>query len=167
MKPENVIDLTIQHFKAFAREPIAWETSASKEDSDADLTSQLAEKTSEVVCGVCGFWLDYGVMEGVSSTSFMEEDDGTNQLDESMKSVCSEDSGAETTIDNREKDESSSGGAADEEVSKLKKTCDQCQAIIKYCEKHKSHSKCPGCLKISRMCIKCTTVDEILKKLKQ
>ena len=29
-----------------------------------------------------------------------------------------------------------------------------------------SYSKCPGCLKVFRICTKCSTIDQILQKLK-
>ncbi|XP_076763629.1 ciliogenesis-associated TTC17-interacting protein [Xylocopa sonorina] len=73
VKPENVIDFTIQHFKAFVKDPLAFETNSSKEDSDARLISQLAERNLNVVCNICGFYIDSSTIEKISSTSFMEE----------------------------------------------------------------------------------------------
>ncbi|XP_033298040.1 ciliogenesis-associated TTC17-interacting protein-like [Bombus bifarius] len=73
VKPENVIDFTIQHFKAFAKNPMTWETSTLKEDYDSSVTSQLAEKKLDTFCGICGFYIDYTTLKKFSSTSFTEE----------------------------------------------------------------------------------------------
>ena len=73
VKPENVIDFTIQHFKAFAKNPMTWETSTLCEDYDSDVISQLAEKKSDTSCNICGFYVDRTTVKKVSSTSFTGE----------------------------------------------------------------------------------------------
>lgn len=54
VKPVDVIDFTIQHFKAFAREPKVWDTDSFAKQSDIDINSQLSRDESDVVCGFCG-----------------------------------------------------------------------------------------------------------------
>ncbi|XP_076230015.1 ciliogenesis-associated TTC17-interacting protein-like [Nomia melanderi] len=73
VKPENVIDFTIQHFKAFAKDPISWETSTQKENSDVDVQSQLTKEKSELVCGACEFKIKSATPKEIPSRSSTEE----------------------------------------------------------------------------------------------
>ncbi|KZC05744.1 Uncharacterized protein C2orf62 like protein [Dufourea novaeangliae] len=69
VKPENVIDFTIQHFKAFAKNPITWETSTENENYDIDILSQLKKEKPELVCDICGFSMDSSTSKASSSRS--------------------------------------------------------------------------------------------------
>lgn len=71
-----MIDFTIQHFKAFAKNPMTWETSTLKEDYDNNVTSQLTEKKLDTLCNICGFYVDYTALKKICSqeiTCFTEE----------------------------------------------------------------------------------------------
>ncbi|XP_043511565.1 ciliogenesis-associated TTC17-interacting protein [Frieseomelitta varia] len=166
VKPENVIDFTIQHFKAFAKNPMTWETSILCEDYDSDVLSQLAEKKSDTSCNICGFYIDRTTMKKISSTSFTGEYHEIKSSDDCTKSIYSKDSN-DTTSDIQEKfDVSTSRNETFNVPLELKRTCDECQAIVQVCGEHKFYLKCPGCLKVFRICTKCSTIDQILQKLK-
>lgn len=68
-----MIDFTIQHFKAFAKNPMTWGTSILCEDYDNDVISQLTEKKSDTSCNICGFYIDRTAVKKISSTSFIGE----------------------------------------------------------------------------------------------
>lgn len=73
VKPKNVIDFTIQHFKTFAKNPITWETSTPKENYDINIKSQLIKEKSEVVCSICGFCIDSNMLNKTSSRFSVED----------------------------------------------------------------------------------------------
>lgn len=71
-----MIDFTIQHFKAFAKNPMTWETSTLKEDYDNDVSSQLTEKKLDTLCNICGFYVDCTALKKICSeeiTCFTQE----------------------------------------------------------------------------------------------
>ncbi|KAK1129416.1 hypothetical protein K0M31_019145 [Melipona bicolor] len=167
VKPENVIDFTIQHFKAFAKNPMTWETSILCEDYDSDVISQLAEKKSDTSCNICGFYVDRTTVKKISSTSFTGEYHEIKSSDDCTKnSIYLKDSNDTTSDIQKKFDASTSRNQMFNVPLELKRTCDQCQAIVEVCDEHKSYSKCPGCLKVFRICTKCSTIDQILQKLK-
>ncbi|XP_017798496.1 PREDICTED: ciliogenesis-associated TTC17-interacting protein-like [Habropoda laboriosa] len=166
VKPQNVIDFTIQHFKVFAKDPIIWETSTLTEDSDTDVKPQLAETETGVLCSICGFYIECTAQDEISSTSSTEEYHKTKSFDNSTISNSSEVE-ADTVLNIQKKNDTTSWTSSVLDVSlQLKRICDECNSIIKVCDKHKSYSKCPGCLKVFKKCTKCFTIDEILRKLK-
>ncbi|XP_043265138.1 ciliogenesis-associated TTC17-interacting protein-like [Colletes gigas] len=82
VKPENVIDFTIQHFKAFAADPITWETNILERNYDVDIKSELIKETSDVTCDICGFRINSNMLnETLSKSSAQECFDITNSYD--------------------------------------------------------------------------------------
>nr|XP_033336264.1 uncharacterized protein LOC117226241 [Megalopta genalis] len=160
VKPDNVIDFTIQHFKAFAKDPIPWETSTRGENDD-DVISQLAEKTSEVVCGICG--LTIKCSKEISSRSSYEECLNICSYD-SMKSIKSYDTSTSTSCKIKTSSEEQSVDPQDD--SNLETACSKCHTIMKTCDKYQPLSKCPGCFKITNTCSKCSIIDQIIHMLK-
>ncbi|XP_060827697.1 uncharacterized protein LOC132913397 [Bombus pascuorum] len=143
---------------------MTWETSTLKEDYDSSVTSQLAEKKLDTFCGICGFYIDYTTLKKFSSTSFIEE---CHEMKANTFNYITKTNSNNTVSDNQEKfDLSTPINSMPDILPQLKRTCDQCQAIIQVCGDHKSYSICPGCLKVFKICTKCATIDQILQKLK-
>ncbi|XP_076648593.1 ciliogenesis-associated TTC17-interacting protein-like, partial [Halictus rubicundus] len=161
VKPEDVIDFTIQHFKAFAKDPIPWETSTEDETDDVDVKSQLAEDISEVVCGICGRSIKCPVPKESRSSNGEYQDIRSY---DSMKSVQLYDAVPSTSS----KSETSSGkrSTTPEDDSKLEIACSKCHVIMKTCDEYQPLSKCPGCFKITDTCSKCSMIDHIISMLK-
>ncbi|CAK9801475.1 Ciliogenesis-associated TTC17-interacting protein [Anthophora plagiata] len=158
VKPQNVLDFTIQHFKVFAKDPIIWETSTLKEDSDSDVKSQLTETETGVLCSICGFYIDSNALDDTStSTSSTGESHKTKDTDDSATSNSSEVK-SDTALDIQEKDDTSLTSNVPDVSGQLKRICDECENIF--------YSKCPRCLQVFKKCAKCSTIDEILRKLK-
>ncbi|XP_078034291.1 uncharacterized protein LOC144468588, partial [Augochlora pura] len=162
------IDFTIQHFKAFAKDPIPWETSTTGENDD-DIISQLAEKTSKVVCGVCG--LTIKCPKEISSRSSYEESlNIVSTLSiiqcsyDSMKSIKSYDTSTSTSCKIKTSSEEQSFHPQDD--TNLETTCSKCHTIMKTCDDYQPLSKCPGCFKITNTCSKCSIIDQIIHMLK-
>ncbi|XP_076292942.1 ciliogenesis-associated TTC17-interacting protein-like isoform X2 [Lasioglossum baleicum] len=155
VKPEDVIDFTIQHFKAFAKDPITWETSTEDEtDDDVDVKSQLAEDVSEVVCGICGLSIKCPVPKETPSRSSDGECRDMRSYDSMELASPYEEtnSGKQSTIS--------------EDDSKLEVACSKCHTIMKICDEYQPLSKCPGCFEITSACSKCSIIDQIIHMLK-
>ncbi|XP_015438963.1 PREDICTED: uncharacterized protein LOC107193937 [Dufourea novaeangliae] len=165
VKPENVIDFTIQHFKAFAKNPITWETSTENENYDIDILSQLKKEKPELVCDICGFSMDSSTSKASSSRSAEAEYSDIASLCDSMQSVHSYDvstSKSSTKSTSLEKESS-----IHEKDSHSKIACNKCHTIMRTCDKYQPISKCPGCLKVINLCPKCFTIDQIIRRLKK